>query len=785
MPLSCCAYCFQEETPVKTTKQTPPKKINVLLVEDMENDALLIVRELRKQGYEPKYERVDTAEAMQAALNGNIWDIILSDHSMPSFSSGAALEIRKQKAPRVPFILVSGTIGEEAAVQAVKAGIADFVNKDNLSRLVPVMERALRETENRARRKQAEAQLHETETLLTSIFEAGPTGVALTVNGVYRRVNRMFCQISGYSAEELIGRDSSTISANKNEFERVKKLIEEMLPKQQPLELECSCTHKNGEVRNIILNVSPLNADDFSKGLVWAIIDITERKQTAESVMRLNTATNTIDETIIITDTQGIIQYVNPAFERTTGYSRKEALGQAIHMLDSGKHGQDFYQHMQQAVARGEVWKGLVVNKKKDGSLYDVEATLSCTRLPDETIVNYITVQRDVTHELKLEQQYRQAQKMEAIGSLAGGIAHDFNNILSAILGYTQIAVDTVQDRPATLKHLQSVLKATDRAISLVKQILTFSRKTELETKPVMPIIIIKEALKLLRASLPSTIEIQQNLQSDSVIMADPTQIHQVIMNLCTNAGHAMQEKGGTLTISLSDVDLDMESTAQHPELKPGRHVRLLVSDTGGGIAPENIERIFDPFFTTKPHGEGTGLGLSVVHGIIQACGGTINVQSKPGKGTTFEMYLPVVASEAAIGEQKPDPPPRGTEKILFVDDEPMLADITKKLLASIGYRVSVCTTSNEALNTFKANPMAFDAVITDYTMPHMTGLELAQELIRTRPDIPVILCTGYSDAITQEKAAKAGICEFVVKPLKADGLAKTLRAVFDKQTSG
>jgi len=633
-----------------------PKSLNVLLVEDDENDALLILRELRTQGYEPLHERVDTAGAMQAALERGSWDIILSDHSMPAFSSGGALKIRRQMAPHLPMLLVSGTIGEEATVDAVKAGIADFVNKDNLSRLVPAIERVLREAENRSRREQAEM-----------------------------------------------------------------------------------------------------------------------------SLMRLDAAINTIDETIIITDTQGIIQYVNPAFERTTGYSRDEALGASIHMLESGKHDRGFYRHMQQSIALGEVWKGVVVNKKKDGSLYDAEATLSCTRLADGKIANFITVQRDVTMQLKLEQQYRQAQKMEAIGALAGGIAHDFNNILAAILGYTQIAMDTLSDRPATCRHLQSILKATDRASSLVKQILTFSRKTEHEKRPVMPGIVIKEALKLLRASLPSTIEIRQSIRSDSVIFADPTQVHQVMMNLCTNAGYAMQDKGGVLDVSLVDVVLDAESAQQYAGLRAGRHVRLRVSDTGCGIPPDIIERIFDPFFTTKPHGEGTGLGLSVVHGIIQSCGGAISVHSESGRGTLFEMYLPTIKSEPLPETQTPGPLPRGTERILFVDDEPMLIDIGKKLLESLGYSVTGCTHSFEAYEAFKKDPAAFDAVITDYTMPKMTGLELAQAIITRRPELPVILCTGCTEDMTH-RAHAAGINEFIFKPLKVHDLAETLRRVFDKQ---
>jgi len=384
---------------------------------------------------------------------------------------------------------------------------------------------------------------------------------------------------------------------------------------------------------------------------------------------------------------------------------------------------------------------------------------------------------------MKLEQQYRQSQKMEAIGSLAGGIAHDFNNILAAILGYTQIALDEVSDRPQAEKYLQEVLKATDRATKLVKQILTFSRMTEQEKKPVMPRLIIKEALKLLRASLPTTIEIRQNVKSDAVILGDPTQIHQIAMNLCTNAGYAMREKGGVLEVTLDDIDLDSDFAQLHPGIRPGKHVRLHVADTGSGIPHEIIDRIFDPFFTTKAQDEGTGLGLSVVHGIVKASGGSISVYSEINRGTTFNIYLPSIQAEASREVRDMTAIPRGTEKILFVDDEPSIIDTGRVMLESLGYRVTACNSSITAFDTFKNDPQNFDAVITDYTMPQMTGLELAQKINKIRNTTPVILCTGFSETVTKEKAQAAGLKAVLFKPFKKREIAEKIRTIFDGNT--
>jgi signal transduction histidine kinase/ActR/RegA family two-component response regulator len=387
----------------------------------------------------------------------------------------------------------------------------------------------------------------------------------------------------------------------------------------------------------------------------------------------------------------------------------------------------------------------------------------------------------DVTQKWQLEKRLAQAQKMEAIGTLAGGIAHDFNNILSAIMGYTELTLIDIPQDSAVRKNLKQVLKAGGRAKDLVQQILTYSRQREREMQPVKINLIVNEALKLLRASLPSTIRINNNITSNLAVMSDPTNIHQVIMNLCTNAGHAMQENGGLLDVRLTDVDIDAEFAKHHPGMSPGKFVRLTVSDTGHGMSPEVIERIFDPFFSTKNKREGTGMGLSVVHGIVKSHGGTLTVDSTPGKGSVFKTFFPAIESEWVPDNEHADLMVTGTESILFVDDEAFQADIAKQMLSRLGYRLTTCTSSVEALELFLQSPEKFDLVITDMTMPYMTGDLLAKELISIRPDIPIIVCTGYSDRIDADIANEIGIRELVMKPVVMKDIAHCIRRVLDE----
>ncbi len=384
-------------------------------------------------------------------------------------------------------------------------------------------------------------------------------------------------------------------------------------------------------------------------------------------------------------------------------------------------------------------------------------------------------------HELKLEEQLRQAYKMEALGVLAGGIAHDFNNILTSIIGFTEIALDDVEKESDTEINLQEVYTAGLRAKDLVKQILAFARKSDEKLKPIRIDLILNEVLKFIRSSIPTSIELRSNIKSESLIMGNATQIHQILMNLCTNAAHAMETKGGLLVVDLEDIDVNGHEKWNSVGLKKGSYIKICVSDTGEGIAREIIDAIFEPYFTTKEVGEGTGMGLALVHGIVESYGGKIMVDSTLGEGTVFTIYLPLTKEKKSYRPHKSEVLSTGTGRILFVDDEDQIIKMVSRMLERLGYSVTTCNNSLDTLELFKVKSHEFDLVITDMTMPKMTGDKLAVELMKIRPDIPVILYTGYNKKMSDEIASKIGIKAFAYKPIVKADLANTIRKVLNE----
>jgi len=539
----------------------------------------------------------------------------------------------------------------------------------------------------------------------------------------------------------------------------------------------------------------PIHRQDRIIGAVVTFFDITERKRTADALRReRDRAQMYLDIAgvmFIALNKKGEVTLVNKKGCEILGREEKEILGKNWfdHFLPDEtkeKVRETYYLLLSGDQEPTEYFENPIRIKGDETR----DMAWHNTPLKDETgsIVGTFSSGEDITvrkrmnkEKGQLEVQLQQALKMEAIGTLAGGIAHDFNNILSAILGYSEIALFSIPDKSKARGNIDQVLKAGYRARDLVKQILAFSRQGELEQKPIQIQYVVKEALKLLRSSLPATIEIQQNISTKpGSIMADLTRIHQVLMNLCTNALHALQEDGGVLEIGVQDVRLDV-AKSKELGLVPGGHVVLSVRDTGCGMDRSMLDHIFNPYFTTKDKDVGTGMGLAVVHGIVKEHGGAITVDSEPGKGSLFNVYFPKIIDEDKGEERTVLPMPGGDERILFVDDEKPIIDFGRILLQKLGYEVTTKTCPLEALDEFKYHPDDYDLVITDFTMPKMTGDRLAEELMAIRPGIPIILCTGFSERISEEIAADIGIKGFVMKPIVIRELSEIIRKILGK----
>jgi len=660
-----------------------------------------------------------------------------------------------------------------------------------------------------SKHKQTEIALSESETRLSHIIMGSPVPTFVIDNDhIITHWNTALERVSGISGSQVVGTKNqwmpfyskkrplmADLIVDKASEKKISHYYKGIYKKSKNIENAYETEHffpDMGEHEQwLFLTAAPLlNNAGNTIGAVETLQDTSARNK-AEAALRESESKfrgifdNKGTATCLFGEDK-IIRECNPTYEELSGYLKSDIINKMKWPEFIVKEDIEKMQHYHDQRSKGtgsppsQYESGLV---NKGGEVKTVIVNISL--IGKERIVSLIDItERKMaeTENENLHKKLAQSQKMEAMGSLAGGIAHDFNNILGAIIGYTELAKMDKENKENKEKHLNKVLIAADRAKDLVHQILTFSRQTEQKIKPLKVKPIIKEVLQLIRASLPSTIEIQSEINSDSLIMGDPTQIHQVVLNLCTNAGHAMKENGGTLYVGLTNERLGPNSIANGPDLSMGDYVKIEVKDTGHGIPPELIERLFDPFFTTKDQGEGTGMGLAVVHGIVKSMKGEVVVESDLGKGSSFSVYLPVVQNMEQTPESQEDALAKGCGHILFVDDEPDLIDIGEMFLKELGYHVTTRTSGIEALETFKSNPDKFDLVVTDMTMPRMTGERLAREIISIHKEIPIIISTGFSSAMTEEKALKLGVKGLLRKPFVLSELAKAIHDVLDKK---
>ncbi|MBF0351249.1 MAG: PAS domain S-box protein [SAR324 cluster bacterium] len=551
--------------------------------------------------------------------------------------------------------------------------------------------------------------------------------------------------------------------------------------------IECELDHREGSPC-MEISIIPWQTRKTIDGFFVMLKDISsfhqieiEKELLVEEKALLFQAIDQASEIFMITDVNGIIEYVNTSFEKITGFTAEEVLGQPTSIFKSDRHEPVFFKEMWDTLTIGETWKGIITNKKKDGSLYEEELSISPVRNYKKDVTHYVCIKRDITNEILLEKQLRHYQKVEAIGTLAGGVAHDFNNILQGIFISVEMAMTYLPKGTPATDYLNQILTLGKRGSDLVKQIMTFSRRDEGVFNLLSLDIVVHEVLKMIRATLPSTIEINASITENCpLVYGNIAQLHQVIVNLCTNAGYAMRESGGVLTVCLELCTL----TCYEPDLSlsPGTYMCLKVEDTGVGIPEENLDRVFDPFFTTKPQGEGTGLGLSVVQGTVKNHGGSITIKSEVGKGSTFTVLIPVAEKSFPLQEAVEDIKHQGNERILLVDDEKVITEMSREMLENYGYQVTSTTNSLEALQFFTDAPQNFDVVITDHTMPLMTGVQLAEKILAIRPDIPVILISGYNQSVTQTAAKASGIRAFIMKPIEKNHMAQTIRDVLSNK---
>ncbi len=610
-------------------------------------------------------------------------------------------------------------------------------------------------------------------------------GIFYVINeyGKFLKWNRNFETITGYSAEEIaqmLPEDFFSLKRRKD----VNKAIKEVFEKGHSW-LEVNVVSKNGRMTPHLLTGARLKVKE-TLCVVGVGLNISKRlkieKSLKESEKKYRDLFNEAPIGLYRSTFDGKIVSFNSTAAKIFGYDETDEDIDKVSMGDLYANPKLRDEFLDRLNRKGKVFDSEILLRKKNGDKFWGLISAVIQKNKKDNTHYYDGFIYDITETKRLKDQLLQAQKMEAIGTLAGGIAHDFNNILGAIFGYAQLAKINSSGNQKMEKYIDQIYTASERAKGLVQQILAFSRQTESKKIPVDIGMVVKESLKLLRATIPTTIKIDHNIKANiGTVQADQIQIHQIVMNICTNAFHAMEEEGGKLDVELGPVKITSSDSSVYQDMKPGEYLKLTVTDTGHGMSADTVSHIFEPYFTTKGVGEGTGMGLSTVHGIVKNHQGVIQVYSEPDIGTSIHIFLPLIRTKAEIAYVESDFLQTGDETILFVDDEIYLVEIGKELLSGLGYKVETCNNASDALNYFRLQPDKYDILITDLTMPDMTGDILASEFKKIRPDIPVILCTGFSKKITSENAKGIGIDSLLMKPLTIYELSDTIRGLLDE----
>jgi PAS domain S-box-containing protein len=758
--------------------------LKVLILEDSENDAFFIVEELQRGGYVPSHERIWTPEQMRDALHRVAWDVIIGDYSMPGFDGLAGFSLLRASGLDIPFIIISGAIGEELAVAAMKAGVSDYINKDNLARLAPAVKRELRDAVERRRHKQTEAMLRQSEERFRQVVE--------NIREVFWMTdvekNRMIYISPGY--ERIWGHSCKAL------YESPRLWAEAIHPADRDRVLNSATTRQvtgeyneeyrivrpDGSMRWIHDRAFPVKDED---GNLWRIVgiaeDVTGRKRTEELLRKSEADLRTMFENAAIgmalVDKDGHPITCNRALQQLLGYSEEDlqrmTFAEITHPDDVSKDRQLYGELIAGKREQYQIEKRYL---RKDAEEICARLTVSAVHGPANELTYAIGMVEDITEKKKLESQVLRAQRLESIGTLAGGIAHDLNNVLAPILMAGELLQENAKD-PRSQALIATILGSAKRGAELVQQVVSFARGTPHRHRVAQPKFLVREMATIARTTFPKSIRIRTDLPDNLwPISGDSTQLHQVLLNLCVNARDAMPA-GGNLTMTAENVFVDVARATMNPEATLGPHVVIKISDTGAGIPPEIQKKIFEPFFTTKEPDGGSGLGLSTVQGIVKSHKGFITLQSEPGKGATFEVWLPAQPGETPSKSQAEEVRlPRGYgELVLVVDDEAAVRALINETLEAYGYNLLSASNGAEAVAIFTQRSDEIKAVITDIMMPVMDGMRLIHTLMAINADVRIIALSGSSKPENRAKSLAAGAKKFLPKPYTVEALLTSL----------